>query len=94
MYIEFRLPKGSGGSTAAYVSKLIHKELQAWQDRHNITMRVKNIKYSIRVTFDQDQLYSFFGATWNPALSRLFHEYLNFRTISDLNNRQDTKDCV
>jgi hypothetical protein len=94
MYIEFRLPRGSGGQAAAHVNRLIHTDLQSWQDQHGIVLRSKNIKYTIRVTFDQDLHYTLFAATWNPKKSRFFQDYFNFRIISDLNNRQDTRDLV
>ena len=63
MYIEFRLPQGSGGQAAAYANYLIVKELRAWSDQYRIPYRSKIIKYVKRVTFDDDTAYSFFAMT-------------------------------
>lgn len=84
MYIEFRLPTGAGGQAAAHANYLLKQKLERWSQHHDIPLRRKTVKYTVRVTFDDDRWYIFFANSWQPSNS-----WQNFRIISDLNNRQD-----
>jgi uncharacterized protein YijF (DUF1287 family) len=87
MYIEFRLPQGSGGQAAAYANYLIDKELRAWSDQYRIPYRSKIIKYVKRVTFDNDASYSFFAMTWNPTSPDFIIENIDYRLVEPMNTR-------
>jgi hypothetical protein len=67
MYIEFSLRRGDGGLVSHHVIAGIFQALDAWADRYNVTYNKKIIKYNLRVTFDNEQLYSHFAMTWNPT---------------------------
>jgi hypothetical protein len=84
MYLEFRLPTGAGGQAAAHANYLLCEKLVRWSERHGVPMRRKTIKYTLRVTFDDERFYSFFATTWQAS-----NDWQRFRVISDLNNRQD-----
>lgn len=89
MYIEFSLPPGP----AAFVAcEQILQHIEQWSQAHYIPYRSKAIKRSIRLTFDQDQYYSFFMMSWRPPKDRssLITDqsfWQNFRLITDLNNK-------
>ena len=85
MYIEFSLPNGSAGQAAAHANRIITLALHEWSDKYNIPYNVKNIKSFKRVTFDQDEHYSFFAMTWNP--DKRIHVLSKWRIVSDLNNK-------
>ena len=75
MYIEFTLPKGSGGQAAAFVNNLLNKYLHEWADKYSIAYNKKIHKYTVRITFDDDRHYSLFAMTWAPN-SAIFTSYL------------------
>ena len=80
MYIEFRLPHAKAGQ----VLRIIEYEMQTWSQQYAIAYRKKTIKYTHRITFDQDESYSFWAMTWNPKQ----HPQLNqYRVVVDLNNK-------
>jgi len=85
VYIEFQLPNGSAGQAAAHANRIITLALHDWSDKYNIPYNVKNVKYFKRVTFDQDEHYSFFAMTWNP--DKKIHVLGKWRIVSDLNNK-------
>ena len=87
MYIEFSLPTGSAGQAAAHANRIITLALHEWSDKYNIPYNVKNIKYFKRVTFEQDEHYSFFAMTWNP--DKKIHVLGKWRIVSDLNNKTE-----
>ena len=87
MYIEFDLrpkvhlaPRPAAGAAL----RIIQNEMQAWSHRYSIAFRDKTIKSKHRVTFDQDQNYSFWAMTWNPEQIETLAQY---RIVSDLNNK-------
>lgn len=85
MYIEFNLPAGAAAQAAGHANYIISKELEAWSEKYQIPYITKNVKYTKRVTFENDKHYSLFAMTWNtdqrfPALGR-------WRIVSDLNNK-------
>lgn len=84
MYIEFALPTGSGGQAAAYVNSLLNKELHAWSDKYNIPYNTKIHKYTKRITFDDNETYSFFALTWNPETEKFRSYLLNYRLIEPM----------
>jgi len=81
MYIGFQLPSNSGlaaGNALAMIKAQIHR----WSEQHKIPYTSKTIKYTHRVCFENDKLYTFFSITWNPEF-----ELPRWRIVSDLNNR-------
>ena len=86
MYIEFDLlPTGLSAPSDWYHSLLIiQDEMNSWGKRYSIQFREKTIKYKHRVTFDQDQTYSFWAMTWNPKQNKILAQYC---IVSDLNNK-------
>ena len=77
MYIEFRLPTGGGGGGAQYTNWAIIQKLAKWAEKYNVKYTKKNIKYSLRVTFDDESAYSLFAMTWTGPEFRLI-ETLQF----------------
>jgi len=85
MYIEFNLPRGAAAQAAGHANRIITKALHEWSDRYNIPYKVKNIKYTKRITFDDDAHYSLFAMTWNTE--RRFYALGRWRIVSDPNNK-------
>lgn len=88
MFIEFRLPSGpdSGAGGSAWYSALgsIRKQVEAWSQQHgNIPYKDKTIKYSYRLTFDNDHYYSLFAMTFRPNGQQSFW---NYKIIQDRNH--------
>jgi hypothetical protein len=85
MYIEFALPTGAGGMAAQYANNLLNQELHAWSDLYDIPYNTKLVKYTKRVTFDNEETYSFFAMTWNPKNKKFRNNLLNYRLIEPMN---------
>lgn len=85
MYIEFSLPTGAAGMAAGHANHIIGKELAAWSEKYQIPYVTKNVKYTKRVTFEDDYHYSLFAMTWNT--DQKYHALGRWRIISDLNNK-------
>lgn len=85
MYIEFYLPMGAGGHTAAWANKELSREIEDWSVRYNIPYTTKIIKYTKRLVFNEDRFYNFFILTWKPKTRASF--WANYRLITDLNNK-------
>ena len=86
MYIEFRLPRGAGGSDqASYALSIVQRKLVLWAVKYNIKYRTKVFKYTLRVTFDSDESYTLFAMTWVPHPEH--QEWTSYRLITDLNNK-------
>lgn len=86
MLIEFQLPSGAGGMAAAHALGIIKQELRAWSKKYNISYTEKTVKYTHRVCFDNDAVYSFFAVTWQPKGQKA--SWFQFKLIPDRNNRQ------
>lgn len=84
MYIEFALPTGAGGQAANYVNFLLNEELHEWSDRYNIPYNTKLVKYTKRITFDDEKTYAFFALTWNPKNTQFSWYLLNYRLIEPM----------
>ena len=84
MYIEFDLVTAEWGPTWYQALSTIQDEMNSWGNQYSIQFREKTIKYKYRVTFDQDQTYSFWAMTWNPKQIKTLAQY---RIVSDLNNK-------
>ena len=86
MYIEFDLLPDIHTAMPDWYNTLltIQDAMNSWGNRHSIQFREKTIKYKYRVTFDQDQTYSFWAMTWNPQQHKTLAQY---RIVSDLNNK-------
>lgn len=84
MYIEFALPTGAGGQAAQYVSHLIRLELQAWAKKYDVKYQSKSWKYTIRVTFDDNSIYSLFAMTWMPTADNFTSYLSNYRLIEPM----------
>lgn len=80
MYIEFQIPDFGRG--AGYVLAKIKEQVEHWSQTHNIPYTSKTIKYTHRICFDRDELYTFFSITWNPKGASP-----QWRIVSDLNNK-------
>lgn len=85
MYIEFSLPTGAGGQAAAFVNSLLNRNLHDWSDRYSIPYNKKIHKYSVRITFDDDQHYPFFAMTWAPKTEHFNSYLLNYRFVEPMN---------
>ena len=86
MYIEFDLLPAAQTAMPDWYNTLstIQDAMNFWGNQHSIQFREKTIKYKYRVTFDQDQTYSFWAMTWNPKQHKILAQY---RIVSDLNNK-------
>ena len=85
MYIEFRLPTGAGGMAAQHVNSILNKELHTWSDQYNIPYNTKSVKYTKRITFDDEKNYAFFSLTWNPKNTQFKSYLLDYRLIEPMN---------
>jgi hypothetical protein len=89
MYIEFDLPQGSSDIKSTFSTdltlKIIRDQMQSWSEQYGIPYREKTIKYKHRVTFEQDELYSFWAITWNAE--RKYYATSQYCIVSDLNNK-------
>jgi hypothetical protein len=68
MYLVFDLPK-AGASTfpnAHAVAWLLHREFDAWKERHQIEYKTKFHKDTLRLIFSTESEYHFFMLSWNP----------------------------
>jgi hypothetical protein len=84
MYIEFRLPQGTG---AGYALSIIKQEVEKWAERYQVKYTEKTIKYTHRVAFDQDEYYSLFSMTWNPKNINKYPDWLSFSIMNIGNER-------
>jgi hypothetical protein len=85
MYIEFKLPTGSSGQAPTYALAVIRDQLYNWASKYEVEYRTKLYKYTLRVTFESDDLYALFGLTWVPDPK--YPSWTNYRLIVDLNNK-------
>ena len=83
MYIEFKLPVHN--PSPAQALGIIRDELYHWAAKYEVEYKTKLYKYTLRVTFDSDDIYTLFGVTWVPHPR--FPSWTNYRLISDLNNK-------
>ena len=84
MFLEFRLPVKLTDWAYHSLVTAIYK----WsQDQGDIPYRTKVVKYTLRLTFEDDQLYTLFVLSWQPLGSEKFWQ--DYRIITDLNNRQN-----
>lgn len=84
MYLEFRLPTGAGGMAAQYTNSVLNRNLHQWSDRYCIPYKKKIHKYTVRVTFDDEENYSFFAMTWNPVAEKMLSYLANYRLIEPM----------
>lgn len=88
MYIEFSLPDPNSNDLYTFKSSggyefLLKQQIQHWVEKHNVnSFKIKTVKNKLRVTFDNDEVYSFFSVTWNCR-----EYWQKFRIIKDLNNK-------
>lgn len=66
MYIEFWLPSGAGGMTAAHASNIIQKEIASWASKYHVVYRTKIVKYTLRLSLNKTEDYVHFQLSWNP----------------------------
>ncbi len=85
MYIEFKLPKGAGGMIPTHALAVIRDKLYNWAAQHEVEYRTKLYKYTLRVTFDTDDIYTLFRLTWMPDPK--YPGWTNYRLVVDLNNK-------
>lgn len=84
MYIEFQLPTGAGGMAAQYINSVLNRNLHEWSDRYQIAYNKKIHKYTVRVTFDNDDHYTLFAMTWQPTAEQLTSYVKNYRIIEPM----------
>lgn len=72
MYLEFPIPQGAGGAAAGTALVLLRQKLVRWSEQHNITYTAKIYKYTYRISFDNDEIYTFFMSSWNTEGSHWF----------------------
>jgi hypothetical protein len=88
MYIAFDLitdiDTGRVHEVAAWLERFIEKELSLWSIRYEITYKSKLFKGVKRVTFEQDEHYSFFTLTWNPVPTDLPSKYYSYRLVEPM----------
>jgi hypothetical protein len=84
MYIEFDI-RDNDNMIDGYANRMINRALHEWSDRYQIPYNTKTVKYTKRITFDQDEHYSLFAMSWNPAED--LHALSKWRIVSDLNNK-------
>jgi hypothetical protein len=85
VYIEFTLPSGVHGATAASALYALQRETASWSEKYNVPVTTKVIKYKFRISFNDDRSYSLFALTWQPRSQHSF--WTDYRIITDLNNK-------
>ena len=82
MFLEFRLPE----KLTHWAYEELSAEVYRWSERQGqIPYRTKVIKYTFRITFEDDRFYTLFALTWQPPGSEKFWQ--DYRIITDLNHR-------
>jgi hypothetical protein len=88
MYIEFKLPQqGKDTQYTHYALSAIREEIHDWLEKYPVQHRQKTIKNKHRLTFEDDSNYTLFVLTWKPKSWNQIHSWINFRVVSDLNNK-------
>jgi hypothetical protein len=59
----------------------ITTSLDHWAQQYQIKYKIKFVKRTLRLTFDDDQHYTIFAMTWNPEHNSL----LNYSLIEPMN---------
>lgn len=77
MYIEFDLEYNN-----LYTESLLARSLSEWSQKYNVKYRSKHHKLKFRLTFDDDNMYTFFCLTWTEEFP-----WAKYRIVRDLNNR-------
>jgi hypothetical protein len=89
MYIEFTIPSDINGIhnriPAHYTSTQLKQNLKSWAERYSIAYRTKDIRYTVRLTFDDDKLYDFFALTWNPKSENFLSYLTDYRFVEPMN---------
>lgn len=67
MYIEFWLPSGAGGMATGYAVSVIKQEIESWAQKYHVAYRTKVVKYTLRLSFNNQQDYVHFQLSWNPS---------------------------
>lgn len=83
MYIQFRLPTGAGGMAAQHMAAMLDRALKAWSKEHDVKYNKKLVKYTVRVTFDDDRNYTLFALTWRPVGE--YKNWLDYEFIEPMN---------
>lgn len=65
MLIEFTVAH-SNGWTASSRAGMIADELEKWSEQYQIPIRYKLHKSILTLCFDNDEIYTFFGLTFDP----------------------------
>ena len=67
MYLVFDLPKLAEVDPSPHaIAFWLHRELDRWQERHNIAYKTKYHKNRLRLIMDSEANYHFFMLSWNP----------------------------
>lgn len=85
MYIEFKLPVDQGAAFAEFYNHILNQELNNWSDKYHVPYRVKLVKGKQRISFDDDNLYSFFVTTWNPKNKKFLQQLFQYSLIEPMN---------
>jgi len=51
---------------AAHAVNVIKKEIASWASKYNVEYRTKVVKYTFRLSFNNEQDYVHFQLSWNP----------------------------
>lgn len=81
MYLEFQLRNTVPRMVIMRAHAEIGANLAEWAAKYNIRYRQKIHKYTLRVTFDEDESYTLFALTWVSP------EWTTYRLVTDLNNK-------
>ena len=81
MYIEFQLRSDVPRMVIVRAHAAIGTNLAEWAEKYKIQYRKKIHKYTLRVTFDEDESYTLFALTWVAP------EWTTYRLVTDLNNK-------
>lgn len=84
MYIEFSFPQDLSEQVTIYLNSVLNRHLHDWSDRYNIPYNKKIHKRSVRITFDNEELYPFFAITWAPKAEYFSNFLLNYRFVEPM----------
>lgn len=80
MYIKFELP-------SQIAAEYLDSEVKKWAQTYGIVYHKKLHKKQFRITFENDDLYSFFAMTWNPKHMNM----LSYQLIEPMQTRPHKK---
>ena len=82
MYIEFRLPNGAGGMAAGHALHILRQEITTWAAKYDVEFKTKVVKYTMRLCFENPEIYTLFQVSWDPPHNVRVLDYILVEPMS------------